>query len=77
MKNKKIYAIPIFIFVIVITYGISLAEIEAPKPLTEIKEETKIAEKATLDDEEKYVIVSRSVVAPKNILNKNNADDRI
>lgn len=71
MKNKKIYAIPIFIFVIVITYGISLAEIEAPKPSIEKIEEIKLAEKIASNDDEKYVIISRSVVAPKNILNKN------
>lgn len=71
MQDKKLYVIILsFIFVIFITYGISATSIEAPKMPPDLiaKQETEEINKSLSN--EKYKIVSRSVVVPKNILNK-------
>ena len=76
MKNKKLYIISIFIFVIIITYGISLTKTEAPiapkepEELIQVKGIKIKAPKTETADEDKYKIISRSVIAPVDILNK-------
>ncbi len=67
MKYKKLFIIILaFIFVITITFSLSAAKTEAPK----ISEEAPIVKNNEVDVGEKYTIVNRSTVSPKNILNK-------
>lgn len=79
MKNKKLYIISIFIFVIIITYGISLTQTEAPiqpkepEELIQVKGVEINGIKTNTENEEKYKIISRAVVVPINILNKDKA----
>jgi peptidoglycan/xylan/chitin deacetylase (PgdA/CDA1 family) len=77
MKNKKLLIIILaFIFVTTITYTFSTIKTEAPKIPNQIatEEETtpeqiiKPVEKTA--NVEKYIIINRSVISPKDILNK-------
>jgi peptidoglycan/xylan/chitin deacetylase (PgdA/CDA1 family) len=64
MKYKKLFIVIVtFIFVITITYSLYAAKSEAPKIIEGVTTINK-------DLQEKYIIINRSIVAPKNILNK-------
>ncbi|HAE36362.1 MAG: Polysaccharide deacetylase [Candidatus Nomurabacteria bacterium GW2011_GWF2_35_66] len=67
MKNKKLYIIIMsFVSIIIITYSLSLSKTEAPL----LSEEIETKWKTELTDNDKYVVIGRSTIAPKNILNK-------
>lgn len=55
-----------FVSIIIITYSLSLSKTEAPL----LSEEIETKWKTELTDNDKYVVIGRSTIAPKNILNK-------
>jgi len=67
MKYKKLFiTILAFVFVITFTYSLSASKIEAPKTV----EGLPLIQKIEINDISKYTIVNRSLVVPKDILNK-------